>query len=101
MGTSLRASSFAVPPVKANGTLLAEQTCKTMKTLMLNLNANSVRFTPDHRVWTGDDIFAAQQRLPFGCSFMVLRLDESGSGTFSKPLLVIAGPMATPMLGER
>jgi hypothetical protein len=71
-----------------------------MTSAFLNLNASAIHFSPAHRVWTSDDVFAAHQRLNPGCSFIVLRL-YCGDGKFSNPFLVLMGPIATPLLGEQ
>jgi hypothetical protein len=66
----------------------------------VELNATAVRFSADHRLWTREDIFASHQRLTFGSSLMVVQLYLEASGTFTEPLLIVAGPMATPFQGK-
>jgi hypothetical protein len=65
----------------------------------LSLNANAIRHSPEHRLWSSDDVYASHQRSSFGASLMVLRICKP-DGTFTDPLIVVAGPMATPLKGE-
>jgi hypothetical protein len=65
----------------------------------LSLNAMAVRFSPNHRLWTSEDIYASHQRTTFGSALMVIQLYLEPSGTFTEPLLVVTGPMATPFQG--
>jgi hypothetical protein len=98
IGAELRAAAFNSPT--ETNTFLKVPKTNTLSSAFLNLNASAVRFSPNHRVWTSDDVFAAHQRLAPGCSFMVLRL-YCGDGKFSPPFLALTGPIATPLLGEQ
>jgi hypothetical protein len=74
-------------------------TATTKRTRFIQDNAGAVRFTPDTRLWHSDDIYASQQRSTSGSSIMVVRILRD-DGTYSEPLLLITGPMATPFKGD-
>jgi hypothetical protein len=59
----------------------------------LSINARAIRHSPEHRILSADDVYAAHQRSSCGASLLVLRLCKP-DGTFTDPLIVVAGPMA-------
>jgi hypothetical protein len=96
----LRSSSFGAPtPGSDIDICIPKKDHSSARAAFVNMNASSVRISPDHRVWTPDDAYASMQRFDFGCSFVVARF-SLGNGHFSKPLLMIAGPAATPFKAE-
>jgi hypothetical protein len=94
----LRTSGFGAP-IAAPKTPITDCSMPIKKKIFHSLNAGAVRYSPNHRLSTNEDIYASQQRASFGCSIILVRvpLDENG---FSAPFFVIAGPMATAANGE-
>ena len=98
--TRLRTSAFASPPrLKKNSTPLDATTVANKKKTFISLNAASVRYSPTHRVWPKEDVYAAQQRLVYGCSLMVMRIHRGATG-WSDPFMVVTGPMAVAPNGD-
>lgn len=82
----------------AKGTPLEPMTKEVKKATFLNLNASAVRYSPAHRLWRSDEIYASHQRRDFGCSLLVIRIPISET-ELSEPFFQIVGPMATPFQG--
>jgi hypothetical protein len=94
---ALRNSTFSTPV--ANASYLKRKSLDKTLTDFLSLNAHAIRHSPEHRLWSSDDVYASHQCSSFGASLMVLRICKP-DGTFTDPLIVVAGPMATPLKGE-
>jgi hypothetical protein len=90
---ALRNNTFSSPA--ANTTLLKRTPSPKQLTKFLSINTHS----PEHRIWSANDVYAAHQRSSFGASLMVLRFCKP-DGTFTDPLIVVAGPMAKHLEGE-
>jgi hypothetical protein len=95
----LASFSFGCPLPGTSSGPLQPLTATTKRTRFIQDNAGAVRFTPDTRLWHSDDIYASQQRSTSGSSIMVVRILRD-DGTYSDPLLLITGPMATPFKGD-
>jgi hypothetical protein len=85
--------------LQPNKSYLTPESNAKLLTRFVDLNAGAVCFTPNHHLWTSDDIYAAHQRWSGSCSLMMLSVYWP-DGRFSAPFLCITGPMATPVLGK-
>jgi hypothetical protein len=94
---ALCSSTFSAPV--ANASFLKSKSLDKTLTDFFSLNANAIRHSPEHRLWSSDDVYASHQGSSFSASLMVLRTCKP-DGTFTDPLIVVAGPMATPLKGE-
>ena len=78
---------------------LSSLSSSVKRTKFTSINAGSIRFSPTTRLWVADDVLAAQQRIEFGASLMVVRILRN-DGTYSDPVLLVSGPSATPFNGN-
>ncbi|MGL5814548.1 MAG: hypothetical protein ACRCYW_14640, partial [Aeromonas sp.] len=96
----LRGYSFGYPvastAVKENP--LSAPAPGARRSAFISANASAIRYSPNHRIWTAEDVYASHQRRPTGCSLMVIRVPTSLTA-FSEPFLLVTGPMTTPFLG--
>jgi hypothetical protein len=86
---ALRDNNFSSPV--NNATPLRQTPSTKQLTKFLSINAGAIRFSPEHRLWSSEDIYAAHQRSSFGAPLMVLRISKP-DGTFTEPLIVVAWP---------
>jgi hypothetical protein len=94
---ALRNSTFSAPV--ANASFLKSKSLDKTLTDFLSFNVRAIQHSPEHRLWSSDDVYASHQCSSFGASLMVLRICKP-DGTFTDPLIVVAGSMATPLKGE-
>lgn len=99
-------SAFNSPPLVENKSPLASTGNAALLRTFIQSNSSAVRFSPTHRVWTQEDLYALPQRWEAGCHLMVLRMvipansdTDQGTTTLSEPFLCVTGPMATPFRG--
>jgi hypothetical protein len=88
-----------VAPIQGSSGPLKNLTGADKRNSFLELNAGAIRFTPDTRIWHADDLSALPQRTVFGASLLVIRILRDDA-SLSEPLIVLAGPMATPFNGD-
>ena len=96
----LRSHSFGAPrhdKPKAKANFL-NRPLEDVRNVFTHTNASAVRYSPDHRFWHKGDTYAVHQRLEAGCSFVVVSV-VCDDGSVSKPLLLITGPTALPLVG--
>jgi len=89
-------AAFNSPPAVSNKSHLARASTATLTQSFIRANAEAVRFSPSHRLWTPSDLFALPQRGGTSCHLVMLRMMGS---TNDRPFLCFAGPMATPLQG--
>jgi hypothetical protein len=95
----LHGYSFLTPAAGTSGPLKILSLNNDTKAEFVEFNVGAIRFLPNHRIWQSDDIvYALQQRAPSGASLLlvarrILREDAS----YSEPLIIVAGPTATPL----
>jgi hypothetical protein len=88
-----------VAPIQGTSGPLKALTGQDKRNAFVDLNSGAIRFTPDTRIWRADDISALPQRTVFGASLLVVRILRDDA-SWSEPLIVLAGPMATPFNGD-
>jgi hypothetical protein len=71
---ALRKHTAAAAPYEPNKSYLTTESSAKLLTRFVDLNAGVVLFTPNHGLWTSDDIYAAHQRWSGGYSLMVCHL---------------------------
>jgi len=90
-------NTFNSKPVIANKSHLTQANPATLSHAFISANSNAVRFSPLHRLWSQDDLFAIPQRWDTSCHLLVLRMEGS---PVDEPFICFAGPMATPFQGS-
>jgi hypothetical protein len=96
---ALRGYGFGFPVTSGStGTPIANTSSAVKRAAFIQANCSAVRYSPSHRIWTAEDIYASHQRRPPGCSLMLVRLPISAT-ELSEPFLMTVGPMATPFQG--